>query len=50
MEEAGGGKEDKVSIRARWTDANKAALVDALEYAPIEMGNTAYGRFEAKKK
>jgi hypothetical protein len=30
-------------------DANKAAL-RALKNAPIEMGDTAYGRYEAEKK
>ncbi len=38
-----------MSIADRWTDANEAAL-DALKNAPIKMGNTAYGRYEAKKK
>ncbi len=49
VEEGGGGKEDKASIMAWWTNADEASL-DALKYAPIEMGDTAYGRFEAKKK
>ena len=30
-------------------DADEAAL-DALKNIPIEMGNTPYGRYEAKKK
>jgi hypothetical protein len=33
----------------RWIDTNEAAL-DALKNAPIKMGNTGYGRYEAKKK
>jgi hypothetical protein len=45
----GGGEEDKASITDWWTDANKAAL-DPLNNAPIKMANTAYGKFEAKKK
>jgi hypothetical protein len=49
MEEGGGGEEDEESITDQWTDANKAALV-ALKNVPIKMGNTAYGRYEAKKK
>jgi hypothetical protein len=49
VEEGGGGKGDEVSIADRWTDADEAAL-DALKNAPIEMGDTAYGRYEAKKK
>ncbi len=49
MEEGGGGEEDEESITDWWTDADEAAL-DALKNAPIEMGDTAYERFEAEKK
>jgi hypothetical protein len=49
VEEGGGGEEDEVSIADRWTDANEVAL-DTLKNAPIEMGDTAYGRYEAEKK
>ena len=34
---------------ARWTEADDDHL-EALRIAPIEMGDTAYGRFEAQKK
>jgi hypothetical protein len=49
MEEGGGDKEDEESITDQWTDTNEAAL-DTLKNAPIKMCNTAYRRFEAKKK
>jgi hypothetical protein len=38
-----------VSIPALWTDIDEAELV-ALQDAPIEMYDTAYGRFEEQKK
>jgi len=34
---------------ARWTEADEANL-EELRNAPIEMGDTAYGRFEAGQK
>ena len=34
---------------ARWTEANEEALI-ALRDAPIEIGDTAYGRYKAQKK
>ncbi len=43
------GLEDKSSIPAWWTDANEARL-NALQSAPIELGDTVYGRHEAEKK
>jgi hypothetical protein len=43
------GLEDKSSIPAQWTDADKASLV-TLTNAPIELGDTTYRRHEAKKK
>ncbi len=49
VEEGSGGNENEASITAWWTDANMAAL-DALKYAPIKIGTTTYGRFEAEKK
>jgi hypothetical protein len=47
--EGSGGKKDEASIMARWMDTNEVAL-DALKYAPIKMGDTMNGRFEAEKK
>ena len=41
--------EDDLGDPARWTEAEDDQL-EALRIAPIEMGNTAYGRFEARKK
>ncbi len=38
-----------MSIPAPWTEINQAEL-DALRYAPINIGNTAYGRFKEQKK
>jgi hypothetical protein len=49
MDEGAGGEKDEASIPDRWTDADEAKL-DALKNEPIEMGDTAYGRFEAQKK
>ena len=40
---------EEVSIPAPWTDIDEAELV-ALQDAPIEMYDTAYGRFEEQKK
>jgi hypothetical protein len=40
---------EEVSIPAPWTDIDEAELV-ALRDAPIEMYDTAYGRFEEQKK
>ena len=41
--------EDDLGDPARWTEADDDHL-EALRIAPIEMGDTAYGRFEAQKK
>jgi hypothetical protein len=40
---------EEVSIPAPWTDIDEAELI-ALRDAPIEMYDTAYGRFEEQKK
>jgi len=40
---------EETSIPASWTDIDKAELI-ALRDAPIEMYDTAYGRFEEQKK
>ena len=45
----GGRGEDDLGDPARWTVAEDDHL-EALRIAPIEMGDTAYGRFEAQKK
>jgi hypothetical protein len=41
--------EDDLGNPARWTEADDDHL-EALRIVPIEMGDTAYGRFEAQKK
>ena len=41
--------EDDLGDPARWTEADDDHL-EALRIAPIEMGDTAYGRFKAQKK
>jgi hypothetical protein len=41
--------EDDLGDPARWTDVDDDHL-EAPRIAPIEMGDTAYGRFEAQKK
>ena len=41
--------EDDLGDPARWTEADNDHL-EALIIVPIEMGDTAYGRFEAQKK
>ena len=41
--------EDDLGDPARWTEAADNHL-EAMKIAPIEMGDTAYGRFEAQKK
>ena len=41
--------EDDLGDPACWTEADDDHL-EALRIAPIEMGDTAYGRFEAQKK
>ena len=41
--------EDDLGDPARWTEADDDHL-EVLRIAPIEMGDTAYGRFEARKK
>jgi hypothetical protein len=43
------GDAEETSILALWMEINQAEL-DALRNAPIEMSNTAYGRFEEQKK
>ena len=40
---------EEVSIPAPWTEIDEAELI-ALRNAPIEMYDTAYGRFEEQKK
>jgi hypothetical protein len=44
-----GGDTEETSILAPWTEINQAEL-DALRNAPIEMSNTAHGRFKEQKK
>ncbi len=46
---AGDRGDDDLCDPARWTEADEANLED-LRNAPIEMGDTAYGRFEAGQK
>ena len=41
--------EDDLGDPARWTEADDDHL-EALRIAPIEMDDTAYGRFEVQKK
>jgi hypothetical protein len=41
--------EDDLGDPVRWTEGDNDHL-EALKIAPIEMGDTAYGRFEARKK
>ena len=41
--------EDDLGNPACWTEADNDHL-EALRIAPIEMGDTAYGRFKAQKK
>ena len=49
VEEGGDINVDGLGPRQTWTDANEEEL-EALKNDPIEMGDTAYARFEAEKK
>ena len=46
---AGNRGDDDLGNPAQWLEADKANL-EELRNAPIELGNTAYGRFEEGRK